>query len=1230
MAKGFITNCPNCGSKLSCGEKESMVTCFACDSVFEAASLKGGTSAPANATGGFLPLAMVAGFDNPESSIVFLESFFSTYIWDEYYESNELFIAGIEEVVKNNKIKNGAVAQSWYLDFKALAFPISKKLEGLVLKQNEIIEKYNPDDDSDAYSAFDIYRRITNLLIENREFIVKYLETALSYAQRFKLASSLLDEMASDLKRIKSSLNALTPVEMMTDLNAFNTAREAFNKTKAAKYAAMGLDALTTYNQALELLNQGNSSGALLKFESIREYSNSAEYVRKINEYFNFENELFYFFGNYYIYEMGEQKSAPLDIKSKNGGSADGSNLDSSGVALSLYSVENGVPSEAPVITGIDKFIGCYNNKYYYFKKGCGIYCYDFSAQRDLCLDSGTSADYKIDGEYEFNFVLNKSAVIVKKKLKYSQKQGCLTSKKKSASEFRLNNFNLILVDFKSNSVRTVINEMVDIADLYADKIFYSYAEKISKAKKSGVSKSKASNDEMPEFKTILRVCDLNTGEDLTVLNEDCEIHAVKGDKVVYSLWTPNSLNRDLFVYDMKTQIEVLIEDNVYNYFGIINDEIYYTVGNADYCALVRNSFDGKSRLEVLNQVSNVVGVIAGWLYVKKGYGKNAVLVKISSDGSKRIVVCTQYSKSFTITSSHIHYLDTENCLRVVRSDGNENRKIADNIDWVIVNEKNIYYSRTEQVDDKNKTRSLYRMDKEGRNIKKIAFGIDNAVDYDENALYFSRELTIRFKVTIPPEKKHGEPEVYYENYNVTRYYLFDKSSEQTSVVLTLGLPHGTKTFKRGCLKKEVEEEIIYTEEPIKCAYKRKGLKAPGAVESEQIQEFEDRRNGGDSLGSSSFALSQNAGCLSAFSSSNKSSKRVGGGKKKSKSSNKRTSSSGNGNKKVFPIIFIIIAVALIASGVYSIISYFNHSHLVGVNNKPLTMIKSGIGILVSIVLLILSGKYLKRGSCAGLWRTAKISSTLSLILRLVLVVVIIIGTGGIGCREANSKPGINGPSLDSQEPGASFETAIPTVDGANDWFDSDETIYYSFIPQESSIYQIILLPDRDCDLDCVLFDRYGNEIASANSDQTETHYGMFIELNNSETYYLMIYARQGAFIDTRIDCIPENPEGGSSDDDAIRIRNNSIGYFFSNGQDVWFAFTVYATGDYSITSTSFSDPQATLYASNEYGDIYSIATNDDYANGLDFCMNAELDSNRTYYLLVTARNADYITIEIK
>ena len=118
--------------------------CYACDSVISVEEFSSKTAASAAGEGfnvGSMPLMMM-GFDNPESGVVFVENFFDNYDWEGYAEDTDIAIPEIAEVVKTNKMKNGACATSWYLDYKATAYPVRKKIEGLAMLQNKMAKTY--------------------------------------------------------------------------------------------------------------------------------------------------------------------------------------------------------------------------------------------------------------------------------------------------------------------------------------------------------------------------------------------------------------------------------------------------------------------------------------------------------------------------------------------------------------------------------------------------------------------------------------------------------------------------------------------------------------------------------------------------------------------------------------------------------------------------------------------------------------------------------------------------------------------------------------------------------------------------------------------------------------------------------------------------------------------------------------------------------------------------------
>ena len=499
MSEKLTGKCPNCGSLLIYTANATTVTCNACDVTSSISDLKSGSRstrpASAEAKISSVPAAII-GFDNPESGIVFLENFFDTYNWEEYYDTDVIEIPDIAEIVNTNKAKNGAAAQSWYLDFKSLAYPIAKKLEGLKIVANKIAAGYNSNDSSDALANFDNYRKIVAALVNGKDAILKRLESAIKFAERFALESARLAEIKKDIKDIQVALNMLVVPESIYDIPEFVQAQAKSNEEIAKTLAADGVNAEALYKDAVTLFNAGGAGklSALADLEKIRGYKDSVKYINKINNYFDFELKMFYFNDRYYIYKFEEFTIAPLDLKNiTKGKKAEGNTAEEqeSVRALALYEVVDGIPADVPVLKGIEKFITCYGNKYYYFRQNQGIYAFDLISHEDVLVDGGVTADYvDANGDYQLDFALDGSILFVKKKLHPVEKKGCILKKKEE--EKLLNNYNIIAIDLYSSKTSVKVPELVDIALAFDKEIFYIYAEKIEQTNKKAAKKQAA------------------------------------------------------------------------------------------------------------------------------------------------------------------------------------------------------------------------------------------------------------------------------------------------------------------------------------------------------------------------------------------------------------------------------------------------------------------------------------------------------------------------------------------------------------------------------------------------------------------------------------------------------------------------------------------------------------------------------------------------------------------
>ena len=833
----FLTGlCPNCGTKLTYEQKDKTVTCFACDCSINVSDLSGNNHSVAAAT--MASHATFVGFDNPESGVVFLENFFDTYDWAPYQHSSELLIPEIAEVIGNNKMKNGAVAETWYLDFMGLYVPVFKKFEALDILSSEIRESFDPTkpDQTQILQTFDQYREISRVLLKEKATIFKALNSAIGLAERFSLDDEKLSQMKSGITILEQAytkiatrqytdsdgVTSTVPVAQIEKHPAYVAAKEAYAKRTKGKYLAIGIDAEDNYNQAVAAYNAGDTALALNYFERIRGYSDSAIYIRKINQYFNFHGEVFRFAGKHFVYKRENLTADALNIKQDaQKAKASLSNMTQmAATALSLYEVVNGVPEKIPTIRGIDQIITCYGSKLFYFKSNQGIAYYDLLKKAETIVDFGTSDQYcNANGEYNMFVASGAPIFAVKKLYKEEEQSGCF-SKKKPAVE-RINPYTIVLVNMAERTATTVVKELLDVKLAKDDKVFFTHAYKVAgNAPEGGCLSAKVEQ----KIKTRLMVCDIASGIVTKVLNEDCEIHRVYNNSIIYTLWVPNDFNEELHVYNMDTEEDVVIEKNIYEFYDLIDGKLYYTVGNGEFRPLVRNNFEGTKREQIMQNIKKILFTLGEWFYVTKGYGCNVGIMKIRTDGKVSLPLCNSFNEFVNLDGNYIYYTDVFENLRVVRIDGKENRIIAEEVSTIFPAYDGLYYCRLEQVGDNAKGLSLYKMDKNGRNVRKIVFNVDK-VKHDPltNTIYYSQVENTRFRVYTQGKKNKA----FYMFFKLTKYYQFTKASADEEATdpelfLTLGLPEQEKNGC-GCLAK-FKKDLVYEKAPIVHSYKNRGM----------------------------------------------------------------------------------------------------------------------------------------------------------------------------------------------------------------------------------------------------------------------------------------------------------------------------------------------------------------------------------------------------------------------
>lgn len=1114
----------------------------------------------------------------------------------------------IDELIATNKAKNGASAHVWYLDFKALSVPLSKKLEALEEYAQQIAEKYDPEDSAGAFEIFDLYRRIINKLDADKEIIFKQLETDIKYAERFSLDADKLDQIRAEMENLRAAFDSkVHHVKLITEVPAYVNAKAALNEKKRAELLqSAGIDAQQVYDSALQMYdpNAVNNNQALSLFEQVRGYGDSVDHINNINKYFNYHAQLFHFSGKTFLFRHPKPQQSTLNVsKPGQGSAADAPDPEEQAQAqsLALYEIVDGEPAKTPIVMGIDQVLTGYGSRLYYFKrvtsrvyteetkKGCGskkttstdtprftncdgLYCYNFATNTEECLDKSPLAHYRVTkGDYDVRLNRAGNVMFFKKKLpirKMQEKVGCLTALFKGQPEpevvQRNNNFSVIAIDLKNNATSTFVDAMVDIADYYDDSLFYIQAEETAK-------KRVKEGEEKPKVKTHLMVCNVNTGENSRVLNEGCKIHNVVDGKIIYSVWTPNDYNNDLRVYDMKAGTDTLIEQNALDYRCTLKNYVYYTVGNDDFCPLMRNTLDGTERMEILQHVDNIVETRGDWLYIKRGSGRNAALFKLSADGKERIFLCAQFKCFVKITEDYLYYLDAWDNLHIVRPDGKENRTVATDLDIVngnikasiIIANDCIYYVRRENVEDDRISKSLYKMDLNGHNIRKLVFDIDKMLDYDENKLYYSRYENMRYKVTIPASKKKDETS-HYETRRLHKFFTMSKETDESTLILTLNRPHGTTTFKKGCLGKNVTENIIYKEDPIIRAYKRRNVAK---------------------VGSNTAAATQNV----AANLQNTAIGKLLLGKKSNNDTVVTKAPKQRTRGSITPISLLLFIGAVLCAVFAAVLP------------------RVPVGVVLRFLIAV--GCVAMGALCFGVldgvlpfMRNKKISGRKLLAVFYVLAAILSIVMAITILASAPWK-------------GSSFKNALPLYEDSTEYVDNDDyDCYYEINPSKTGYYSITGSTSSSyASFSATLYDEDHNTIEySSPVKSSSSYYPQWIietELTAGETYILYVSGGSDYSRSIYYEFSGTSAGNGKTMKSAI---NADLDYTYNATGEAYYKFTPSTTDIYYFESFGSADPDLYIYSSPDSSSyIYSNT------GGGNFATTFSLSSGTTYYIKV-------------
>ena len=802
----FVGECPNCGNKVPYHSEDNSVTCFACDQLVNVRDLFSGSKQSRRdetrdsdsplTINGIGVTSMIMSNQTPDSQLAYIENIFEMYDWESYKKTQTIEIREITDCVKETKLKHASDPNTWVIELKSVVVPVSKKLEALNEIGNKLAEKYQ-NDKTQLFDDFDLYARIVRSLVNKRDYYVKLLNIDVQNAGKYGLDSKKLQEIKTEAQDIIAKLNELNIVLKIQEVPEVTKVVKEQESKYIEEASARGINVLETYNSAVEsFMFDKSKERALRLFDSIKDFRDSRDYLEYIGRWYVF-NDYCEVAGVGYAILPTKVENPLLNMKDlKKDPRTSEEQEEPPFKGYDIYQIIDNVPSENPIVKNISQILYSYKGKLLYVEKNANICVFDGILKTTETIISGKAGDFIINlREISLNNTNDKLYIKRKLPLKFNKKGCALFRKQEVVVNF--NNYELIAIDMTNMTNSVVVDEMIDIIKVSNNMIFYKKVEE--------------PKDKKEERKIFTYIYNCNNGSSKKM--NECEINAVIDGKLIYSTYEPTSDNNSLFVSDLNTGDTKLIENNVYSFFDAVNDRVYYVVGSRRFTTLFSNNLDGTDRKQILTNIQNVIYVSNSWIYLLKGDSFNKVLIKMSLDGDRQYVIASAIQNIVKTKSidEYIYYIDIYDTLHVVRSDGKEDKVITYNMTGkTIVDNSYIYFSKVDEYYTDGNVVSLYMLDLDGRNIKKLAYDILGFKEYNDNSLLVLKQDMVTIECKVPVKKTYTTTT---NNYHVERYYVIDKYSFETKIQLTTGLPDLKKeSVKVGCRKtKDVEyKEIKY------------------------------------------------------------------------------------------------------------------------------------------------------------------------------------------------------------------------------------------------------------------------------------------------------------------------------------------------------------------------------------------------------------------------------------
>lgn len=727
-----ILQCPTCGASLKAKNSTDAITCVYCGNTIIPVT----TSSPSSQTDVSAlrgDSVKVDGIRTSSSALAYIEQFFEVYDWEAFGYAQTLSVAEIDRLIRLLAVSSADDKNTWFSSFKAVSIPYAHKIAQCKQILNTVIEEYKADN-LEAYSTFDAYKRVSNMIATHKEEVKAVLEKYISYAAKYGASAAEVSDLNAEVATLtnQSVMPTYAKIEDIPEIAAFI---ESKNARIVTELAAEGIDAEKEYAKARALIDEQKYVDALNILLSLRDFSDTRALIEKLDKYFLLSDVL-EITGHLYYFKKPDGSVESYD----------------------LHATKDGVPSDKALVKGISKMITNHADILYYLNTSKKLMQYNLSTKQETQL--------------------YKKQVDAKSIHIYGHKVFML-SRKSDDNEYDEKHC-IIALDLTSGEVKPVVESAQNILSLDGNKLVFAMPQ-VNSSEEYPATKKKCT-------------CILNV-DTMEVVNLGANTLHIEGfinESVVYTEKAPNEYNLDLFIKPLLDDApKVLIEKNIYKFCDIIAGKLFYYIGNSNNQTLININCDGTSRREWPQYISHVLFEQGGWLYFIRSAFYNSVLCKARLDGSKFSIIAADIEKFIEIKNGFLYYINDESALVKVRMDGSNQQTLCENVEEVLsVQEDKILFI---SIDDKisvesfeqpsyKLVKSIYAVDFTGSGKIKLAYNIKSAKTYDEKTVYF-----------VAAKKEKPSDNAQREQQDIL--YKLDADTNQTEQLLCLSAPREESGF---------------------------------------------------------------------------------------------------------------------------------------------------------------------------------------------------------------------------------------------------------------------------------------------------------------------------------------------------------------------------------------------------------------------------------------------------